>query len=254
MLTAFENVVLIFCGPLAALLFLSVLNRLWPERRRHQHNDIIGWHVGVLGTIYAVIMGFMLYAVWTTFQDAKLNAETEANCLVNVFRMANGLPSPQREQIRQLARRYADIVVDQEWPGMHEDELSSAGHSTVQQMWTIMLQTQPSTFGQQTSMNLTLAELSSMTQHRRIRQIESQSKLPDVLWVVLIVGGIITVLSACLFGVENSALHRLQVLILAILVTLILIATADIDRPFQGVVHVMPTGFERARATFAETP
>lgn len=254
MLTTFENVLLVIFCPLGALLFLWILNRVWPPSHRRQHNDIIGWQIGTLGTIYAVIMGFMLYAVWTSFQEAQVNAETEANCLVNVYRMANGLPSPQREQIRSLARKYADIVIQEEWPGMHEGQLNLSGHNTIQQMWTTMLETKPSTFGEQTSMNLTLTELSSMTHHRRVRQIESQSKLPGVLWMVLIAGGVITMLSSCLFGVENARLHRLQVVILTILVTLILVATADIDRPFQGVIHIMPTGFERARATFAETP
>jgi hypothetical protein len=67
--------------------------------------------VGVLGTTYAVILGFMSYAVWTTFQEADINAETEANCLVSVFRVADGLPAAQRDEVHRLARQYADVVI-----------------------------------------------------------------------------------------------------------------------------------------------
>jgi Protein of unknown function (DUF4239) len=253
-LTTFEDAIVILACLLGALLFLWTLDRIWPSNLRRTHNDIIGWQVGVLGTIYAVIMGFMLYAVWTSYQEADINAEAEANCLVSVFRLADGLPAPQRDEVHQLARQYANIVIDQEWPLMHRGELGLAGHNTVQELWTVVLQTKPTTFAEQTSMNLALTEISTMTEHRRVRQLESQSKLPGILWMVLIVGGAITMLSSCLFGIENFGLHCVQVVSLTLLVSLILVAIADIDRPFQGTVHVYPRGFERARQTFTQLP
>jgi hypothetical protein len=253
-LTKFEDVIVILACPVGAMLFLWILDLLWPSSMRRTHNDIIGWQVGVLGTIYAVIMGFMLYAVWTSFQDADINAEAEANCLVSVFRLADGLPAAQRDQVHQLARQYANIVISEEWPVMHRGDLGIAGHNTIQQLWTVLLQTKPATFAEQTSMNLELVEISTMTEHRRVRQLESQSKLPGILWMVLIVEGAITMLSSCLFGIENFGLHCVQVVSLTLLVSLILVAIADIDRPFQGTVHIQPRGFERARQTFAQLP
>jgi ABC-type branched-subunit amino acid transport system permease subunit len=103
-------------------------------------------------------------------------------------------------------------------------------------------------------MNLTVAEISTMTEHRRLRQLESQSKLPMILWLLMISGGVITTLSACLFGTEHFKLHALQVTSLTLMLSLALVAIADIDRPFQGSVHIQPSGFERARATFAQQP
>ena len=114
MLTTFSDIIVVCACMLSALLVLWLLNRLWPANQRRDHNDIIGWQVGVLGTTYAVILGFMLYAVWTSFQTADVNAETEANCLVSVFRLADGLPAPQRDQVHQLARDYANVVIEQE--------------------------------------------------------------------------------------------------------------------------------------------
>jgi hypothetical protein len=72
--------------------------------------------------------------------------------------------------------------------------------------------------------------------------------------MVLLLGGVITTLSSCLFGTDNFKLHCVQVFSLALLLSLALVAIGDIDRPYQGAVHVNPTGFERARATFAEFP
>lgn len=245
---------LILACPIAALLFLWVLNRFWPSSQRHVHNDIIGWQVCILSTIYAVMMGFMLFAVWSRYLTADVNAEAEANCLVSVFRLADGLPAEQREQVHRLARQYADIVIEQEWPSMHTGSLSSSGNKTIQQLWEAVLQSKADTMGEQASMSQALAEISTMTEHRRVRQHDSQANLPEVLWMVLILGGVITMLTSCLFGVENFRLHCVQVASLALLIALILVAIAEIDHPFQGTVHLYPNGFERARATFAEVP
>jgi hypothetical protein len=254
MLTTSEDVVTVFCCVLLSLLFLWMLKRFWPASQRRIHNDIIGWQVSVLGTTYAVIIGFMLYAVWTTFQSAEINADNEANCLVNVFRMADGLPELQRDQVHQLARTYANVVLAQEWPAMHRGERSLAGHPVIEKLWATVVQTKPVTFAEQTSMSLTLMEISDMTRYRRVRQLESESKLPGVLWFLMLVGGVITTLSACLFGTENFKLHVVQVFSLTLLFSLTLVAIADIDRPFQGAVHVRPLGFERAADTFAQLP
>jgi hypothetical protein len=251
-LTAFEDVLVVLGCILVSVVVLWLLNRVWPADQRRDHNDIIGWQVSVLGTTYAVILGFMLYAVWTSFQTADVNADSEANCLVSVFRLANGLPASQRDQVHQLAREYANVVIEQEWPAMQRGELSHAGHHAIEQIWSVVMQTKPATFEEQTSMNLALTEIDSMTEHRRVRQLQSQSKLPGILWIVLVAGGIITLLSSCMFGIDNFGLHCLQVVSLVLLISLILIAIADIDRPFQGVVHVSSRGFERARETFAD--
>jgi hypothetical protein len=253
LLNSFEDILIIIGSTAGSLLFLWILRCFWPDSQRREHNDIIGWQVSVLGTTYAVIIGFMLYAVWSAYQTAEINADDEANCLVSVYRLANGLPAAQRSQVHRLAREYADIVIDEEWPTMHKGQLSD-DHAIIENLWAAAMQAKPDSFAEQTSMNLTLKEISSMTEHRRLRQLESRSKLPAILWTVLILGGGLTVLSACLFGTENSKLHTVQVFSLTLLLSLVLVAIADIDRPFQGVVHVLPQGFERARATFAELP
>ena len=254
MLNTLEDILVILACVSGSLLCIWLLQRFWPSSQRRTHNDIIGWQVSVLGTTYAVIIGFMLYAVWTSFQSAEMNANDEANCLVNVFRLADGLPAMQRVAVHQLVREYANIVIDEEWPAMSKREWILSGHETIEKLWAVTMRVKPETFAEQSSMNLILSELSSMTQHRRVRELESHSNLPTILWMVMIFGGAVTTLSSCLFGSENLKLHVVQVTALTLVLSFILVAIADIDRPFQGTVHVLPQGFERARATFAQVP
>jgi hypothetical protein len=252
-LTATQSVFIVLLCVLLTLVFLLLMRRFWPSSQRREHNEIIGWQVSVLGTTYAVIMGFMLYAVWTEFNSAEMTADSEANSLVNVYRLSEGLAPAERAQIQKLSREYADAMINEEWPAMNEGSLSLNGHRIVQQLWSTTMQAKPASLSEQTSYNHVVTELTNMTEHRRVRELQSKSKLPGILWTVLIVGGVITTLSSCLFGTENFKLHAMQVFSLSLLLALALVAIADIDRPFRGAVHINPLGFEHARDTFAES-
>jgi hypothetical protein len=77
--------------------------------------------------------------------------------------------------------------------------------------------------------------------------LQTVYSLPAIFWVVLVVGGIVTVLSAATFGARNTALHAFQVLSFTLLVTLVLLAIGDVNLPFQGWVHIDNYAFVRAR-------
>src|ERR1700753_4222520 len=115
MLDALQNVFIVIIGWACALSFMAAVNYYWAPEKRRAHNDLIGWQLSVLGTTYAVIIGFMLYTVWIDYGAADLNADAEANALVNLYRLSDGLTSQQAQAIRALTRSYGDAVVDHEW-------------------------------------------------------------------------------------------------------------------------------------------
>ncbi|HVP54307.1 MAG TPA: hypothetical protein VMU45_04865 [Candidatus Eisenbacteria bacterium] len=250
MLSPLQDILIVFGSIVAALLFWWLVRRLWPPERRRIHNEITGWQISVLGTTYAVIVGFMLFAVWSDFQTADRNVEIEAGCLVNLYWAASGLPLSQRQEIRKLASDYADAMITEEWPAMNRGALTHAGTKIIEQFWESASQAQSLNAVEQVSLEHAMSEIGSITEHRRIRQLQSQASLPAVLWTVLIVGAMITIMSSCLFGSEYPSLHVLQVVTLALLLSLSLVTIADINRPFRGTVHVQPMGFENAKRMF----
>lgn len=250
MLGVADNIVLIVLALLGSLAMWWVVGWFWPAERRIPHNDITGWQISVLGTTYAVIVGFMLFAAWADYRAADMNADRESSCLINLYWSASGLPDAQRVQVRKLALEYAETIINDEWPAMAEDRISHQASDVMQRLWAAVSQSQSLNASQQVSLEHTMGELGQITEHRRIRQLQSQSTLPTILWIVLNVGAVITLLSACLFGSQRPLLHVLQVLTLALLLSLSLVAVADVNRPFRGAVHVLPTGFENAKRIF----
>ena len=83
------NVLIIIVSVSGAIVFLYGVSRTSPAHSRKESNDFTGAVVAVIGTTYAVLLAFMLSNVWNMFQQAEINAEQEANDVVNVFRLAS---------------------------------------------------------------------------------------------------------------------------------------------------------------------
>jgi len=246
MLSYGQSTFAIVLSLVAALLTVAILNRAWPVENRKIINDVNAWQMGVLGTTYGVILGFMLFTVWTDFRAAEIDVALETASLLNVHRIAAGLPSPQREQMNVLTLKYADAVVNQEWPAMQTQRVSHAGDVVLEQMWQVLIAAQAQNIRETSSVDHLTTAMTSLGERRRMRDEQYENKLPSVLWVLLIVGGMATVVSSCLLGNDKKWLHYGQVLALAFVVSVTLASIADLARPFEGAVAVTATPLQRA--------
>ena len=247
------DIVIIVACVLGALAFLYLVTRSSAAHRRQESNDFTGAVVAVIGTTYAVILAFMLSGVWNMFQPAQANEEQEANALVNIWRISLQLPASQGESIQALCETYARNVIDREWPAMeHQSPVPKEADAAINQLWKVAGQTQAHSGADSIAIYQLVEELRMLTEYRRIRLMHSREELPGILRAVLIAGGIITVAASCLFGVPSFRFHLLQVTVLTFLLSLVLVAIADIDRPYQGNVKVEPEGFRYAQQTFAQ--
>ncbi len=95
-----------------SVVIVVLLNRVWPIRSRKLVNDVTGWQLGILGTTYGVILGFMLFTVWNDFRTAEVNTNLEASSLLTMSRIARGLPSPERENFQALGVKYAETAIN----------------------------------------------------------------------------------------------------------------------------------------------
>src|ERR1700687_1542032 len=177
MLTFTQNILILIFTMTGSMLFMAALNRIWPREKRQVHNDLIGWQLNIIGTTYAVILGFMLYTVWTDFIAAKLNVDLEANALRNVYRLAEGLPEQQRTQLVIEARSYANAVLDQDWPEMAHARIPERSNEINQAMWKTLMSVKTASPTEIIAEDHAISELSTLTAHRRTRLLQSNYPL-----------------------------------------------------------------------------
>jgi hypothetical protein len=246
MLTRAEDIIVIILTVACSLLTMLAVNRYWPVSQRKMHNELIGWQLTVLGTTYAVILGFMLYTVWSDYGAATANATQEASQVVKLHRLAAGLPEPQQTEMRSLAVAYADAVLNREWPQMAQGKVPTESGELSRRMWHTLTSVKGASYSETNSVDHSLYELSTLMACRQTRQLQVTSRLPGILWSVLWIGGALTLFSACMFAQESLLMHGIHVLALSLLIALVLVAIGDIDRPYTGAVRVDSTAFTRA--------
>ena len=248
--TALYVILTVFVPVLVAVVGLVVVQRLVPPDRREEHNDVAGFIYAVLGVAYAVLLAFMLIAVWQDYKMAQTNVESEAHELAGVYFLASQLPEPQRTRLQDLARTYVRVVVEEEWPMMERGKTSSRADSLLRQLRLKLLQFDPRTRGEQVLYERGLTQLHDAVDARRSRLLELREGIPHLLWVVLVVGGVITVSFTYLFGLKSNLAHALMVAALTLLICGILFTIGEFDYPFSGVVEIRPEAFKEVLHSF----
>src|SRR5215207_3635382 len=231
---------------------LVLVQRLYSTEQRKQHNDVAGFIYAVLGVAYAVLLGLMLIAVWEKWNAAEATTTDEANELAGIFWWAHALPQPEGRHIQELVRSYAQVVVEEEWPLMAQGRSSPKAWATLDELRGTILGLNPPT-AQQTGYDQMLEQLHDLGNARRERLLVAGQGLPPILWIVLILGGVITVGFTYLFGLENSLGHLLMVAALALIISMSLFTVAALDHPFNGDIRIHPGAYENDLERFRES-
>jgi Protein of unknown function (DUF4239) len=232
---------------------LVLVQRLVPPERREGQNNVAGFIYAVLGVAYAVLLAFVVIAVWQDYEAAQTNVESEAHELAGIYYLATQLPEPERTRIQELVRTYVRVVVEEEWPRMERGQTSPRANALVRQLRSEFLEFDPHTKGEQVLYESGLTQAHDADDARRSRLLEVREGIPDLLWVVLVVGGVITVTFTYLFGLQSNLAHALMVAALTLLICGILFTIGEFNNPFSGLVEIQPEAFKEVLHSFAGT-
>ena len=253
MLHTIVNGVLVVGGVcLLALLGFELVHRLVPAGSRQRSNDVAGFIYAALGVIYAVLLALVVIAVWEQYRAAKETVEQEANATAEIAWLAHRLPEPRGTHIQELARSYAEEVVNKEWPLMEQGKAplmtqvrgTPAGWTIIDDIRASLQDYEPRTKSGEQLYATGLGQIEELNDARRLRLVAAEEGVPGVLWSVLIFGGIAAVSFTYLFGLQNTWAHRLMVVTLAAVIGLVLFTVAALGHPFEGVARIGTGAFD----------
>lgn len=223
---------------------LYLLQRYVPHPVREAHNDVAGFIFAAVGVLYAVLLAFVVIAVWGNNDSARKTTFEEADSLAGVYWISRELPAPVGPQLENHALEYARLVKDTEWPLMAKHKSSPQATELVYQMRSDVFSINPANDQEKVLYDHAVSHLENLASERRARLNQIDEDVPALLWVALIAGAVLTIGFTFLFGLPNSFSHGLMVLTLTGLVVLSLIVIREMDFPFTGVTAIKPTAFD----------
>lgn len=210
----------------------------------HANNEVAGNYLQTLGTIYAVLLAFVVFVVWQQHNETRCAVESEANELSDFYRTIQALPGTQ--PVRDSIQKYAKVVVDEEWTAMAHGRWSKEAERALEEIWHALQSIEPRTKREEALYTEALARFNDLSDARNHRLYCGLLRLPPSLWVLLLTNGGLVVGSMWIFGLESFAAHALMTVALAGSIAFMLFLVSDLDNPFWDSWRVGPDAFERA--------
>ncbi|HEX8476412.1 MAG TPA: DUF4239 domain-containing protein [Pyrinomonadaceae bacterium] len=214
------------------------------------HNEVAGFIYAVVGVVYAVLLAFIVIVGWESHTNAETRAEQEANSLGDLFRNAEAFPVETKLQLREHLRAYTKVVIEKEWAKMAEREQSPEAWDAFYHLWQGYHRFEPHNARESAWYAQSLERLNDLGDNRRLRLLSSRSSVPSLMWLVIVVGSVITVAFSYFFGTRNTLAQILMTAGLAATLALILLLIADLEHPFSGLIRVEPQAFEQIMDVF----
>jgi len=243
------DAVLIVGGFLLLTLLLGwAVARLAPADVRREHNDLAGFILAVIGVVYAVLLAFVVIGVWERFQAAEERSYAEAGALQMVYRDAGSFAGG--EPVRAALRDYVNDVIVDEWPKMQSGGQSERADRELEVVDREVRDLDVVTKAQQDVHAQMLGGMQTALDDRDLRLSESATGINGIMWVVLVLGAIVTVSFTYLFGFRETLMQRLMIGSLGLVIGLVLYLAVALDYPYRGSVTVGPEAFGVARESF----
>jgi len=217
-----------------------IVRRYLDRSKLKSHHDIAGPLFATLGVIYAVLLGFTTVIVWQQYEDANITLNKEANYYADIYRDMNGLSPEFKEKGEAAMDEYIDAVINDEWKGIGYGKRSEKVQALAARIWELYSNYQPQTETQKIFLAESVRKMNEAGEMRRQRLMDASNGLNPVLWLVLIMGGCITISFTFFFGSDNLTLQLVMTTLLSALIGLLLFTILAMDHPYSGDVSVKP--------------
>ena len=222
--------------------------------RLAKNNEIAGFKFATVGVIYAVLLAFTVVVVWEKFNDAEIAVAEEAGATAALFHYAEG-KEPEALAVRTALANYLKAAIENDWPAMAREEESPEARACAR--IRCIGRRSPSIGagrGATADMAEVFRQLDNVTAARRVRLHLASGLVPNIIWIALFMGALLTVGFTLFFGSENLIAQVSMTGILSILVTMGLVVIISIDHPFTGPVFIHPDPLASVLAEFGEPP
>jgi hypothetical protein len=224
--------------------------RFLHDKVREGHNDVLVPIFLTAGTIYAVMLGFLVVVVWEAYGDAKENVAIEAASLTTMYRLTAGMDAAEMPKMREHIRAYTEAVIEKEWEIQAETggAASEARHEITgmaREFSTMDAATRDTAINRQF-----LAEYSVVAAARDKRRLEAGEDVPWILWLGLVGGATIVIAMSWILYMDLWWPHVVMSGVLALMIGILLFITVVLGKPFQGALALEAGPFEHALSVY----
>ena len=232
-----------------AIAALLLIRRRAPDGGYFNDGDRAAGVFGVLATGFSVLLGFIIFLAFTSYDQSRTGAEREALMVVQQVETAQLFPAPLAAELTGELICYGRSVVHDEWEQMRAGTLGDEVNPWGVELFRTLQPVEPRTARQQSAYDKWLEQTSEREEARLDRAHGAVGVILGSLWIVLFfVAAVIFVYT--LFFADSGERAVVQALLIgsvvAVMASLLLLLRA-LDQPFHsGVGGLEPSAMERS--------
>jgi len=229
----------------AALLFVR---RNAPDGGYFHDGDRAAGVFGVLATGFAVLLGFIVFLAFASFDESRSGAETEALVLAQQFETAQFLPADAAADLGGELICYGRFVVESEWPRMEDGspggQLNPWGIALFETLKTV----DPDGPTEEAAYSKWLDQTSDREEARRDRVHGAAGIIPWPIWLALVAMAAMIFVFMLFFADsgERAVVQALQIGTVVAVIVMTLLVIQLLNSPFHsGAGGLRPAAMER---------
>ena len=149
---------------------------------------------------------------------------------------------------------YLAHIIDIEWAAQIAGRTVPATEPLLIHLDRTVLGMTPNGEGQSNIQRFLIGALSDVAMVRRDRRLATHGNIPDLVWMVLLSGGVLVIGFSFVLGAHTPALHLLMTAALVASGVLVLLLIVGLSSPFHGTVTITPDAYTGVLAEMREAP
>jgi hypothetical protein len=228
---------------------MLLVRRRAPEGSYFTDGDRASGVFGVLATGFSVLLGFIIFLGFSSYDESRSGAELEATIVAQQVQTAQFLPGDTSEELTGELACYARSVAGTEWVAMGEGRLGDNVNPWGVKMFKTIKQADPRTATEQSAYDRWMDQTLDREQARIDRVHGAEGIMPLPLWLVLfVISGVIFVYMLFFADPAEGAVTQ-SVLMgsVSVVITLLLLILVFFNHPPHGggVGRLEPTAMDR---------
>jgi Protein of unknown function (DUF4239) len=242
------SILVIVASAGAAVSALLVVRRNAPDGSYFHDGDRAAGVFGVLATGFAILLGFVVFLAFTSYDSSKNGAETEALTVAQQFETAQFFPAGIRRRLGEELVCYGRSVAYLEWPRMEAGTEGDAINPWGTALFKTVRTADPRTAAEQAAYGKWLDQTSDRETARNSRIHGADGVIPAPLWLVLIMIAVL-ILVFMLFFADSGERAVVQAMLIGTVIAVFaatLLVVEFLNNPFdRGVGSLRPVAMQR---------
>jgi hypothetical protein len=210
---------------------------------RPGHNEGVDAYIAAAAVFYGIVAGLIAVAAWEQFANYDDKVTQEAGAVAMLYRDVATYHEPYGSRLSEELRAYTRSVIES-WPLLQHGGVPPQPADRLNTFQATFYSFDPKNERERIIHAAAVEEFERMIELRRLRLHDKDAGLPEAMWAVVIIGGILTIFLTYFLALERFRVHLTMTIVSSILVSLLIFMIAAVDHPFRGGVSIGPDAFQ----------